>query len=302
MWMRPSQKCTTPPTALSLNSRPARRRRWSPRAHGQWDLAEQLHQLSRQPSRQLMAAWTNTKMMARNGTILMANNTIAHGMAITMVVVHMAMDTHMAITPQTRLAAHVAAATLKPAHQPTRLPTRQPSTQPSRQLSTQPSTQPTIQLGTQPTHQPTTQPTTKLSTQPTTQLTNLAKQLNVKTTLRRMGLTGMTLMEKPTPANGIKIPRVPAMLMEVVLPMMATLQARPVVLVVEAPLAPTLAPVPQSHLLTLKEEEGGGGGGRRRRNRNRNLTMKSLNRWKKRTTCLFKSMPNSHQSRRQRLS
>merc|ERR1712195_214125 len=299
MWMRPSQKCTTPPTALSLNSRPARRRRWSPRAHGQWDLAEQLHQLSRQPSRQLMAAWTNTKMMARNGTILMANNTIAHGMAITMVVVHMAMDTHMVITPQTRLAAHVAAATLKPAHQPTRLPTGQPSTQPSRQLTTQPARLPTGQQAHQPQQahlpqqahqpsrqlstQPSTQPTTKLSTQPTTQLTNLAKQLNVKTILRRMGLTGMTLMEKPTPANGIKTPRVPAMLMEVVLPMMATLQARPVVLVVEAPLAPTLAPVPQSHLLTL------------------NLTMKSLNRWKKRTTCLFKSTSNSHQFMRQRL-
>merc|ERR1712086_604800 len=172
-------------------------------------------------------------------------------------------------------------------------------------LTTQPARLPTGQQAHQPqqARQPTTQPTTKLSTQPTTQLTNLAKQLNVKTILRRMGLTGMTLMEKPTPANGIKIPRVPAMLMEVVLPMMATLQARPVVLVVEAPLAPTLAPVPQSHLLTLKEEEGGGGGGgRRRRNRNRNLTMKSLNRWKKRTTCLFKSMPNSHQSRRQRPS
>merc|ERR1712086_894217 len=164
-------------------------------------------------------------------------------------------------------------------------------------LTTQPARLPTGQQAHQPqqARQPTTQPTTKLSTQPTTQLTNLAKQLNVKTILRRMGLTGMTLMEKPTPANGIKIPRVPAMLMEVVLPMMATLQARPVVLVVEAPLAPTLAPVPQSHLLTLKEEEGGGGG-RRRRNRNRNLTMKSLNRWKKRTTCLFKSMPNSHQA------
>merc|ERR1712166_173306 len=179
-------------------------------------------------------------------------------------------------------AAHVAAATLKPAHQPTRLPTGQPSTQPSRQLTTQPARLPTGQQAHQPQQahlpQQAHQPSRQLSTQPTTQLTNLAKQLNVKTILRRMGLTGMTLMEKPTPANGIKTPRVPAMLMEVVLPMMATPQARPVVLVVEAPLAPTLAPVPQSHP---------------HRNRNLNLTMKSLNRWRKRTTCLFKSMSNS---------